>query len=120
VWVQGCLKKQKQKKNKQMGTDFRSFTSFSYDITRANFNNEDFEKLDSRSLPDVVLSCFVFFASPSSFLQAFFRSLSKILVKKSYTEKRKKNKVRPWQLKRLEEGTQTFGYERKRDIVKAE
>lgn len=67
-----------------------------YDISAANFNNDDFDKLDSRNLPDV------------------------ILVKKSYAEKRKKTKTRNFKLKRLEEGTQTFGFDMKKDLGKAE
>jgi len=67
-----------------------------YDITRANFNHDDFEKLDTKELPDV------------------------ILVKKSYEEKRKHAKSRQWYLKRMEEGSETFGFEKKKDQLRAE
>ncbi|ORX82038.1 NMD3-domain-containing protein [Basidiobolus meristosporus CBS 931.73] len=51
-------------------------TVMGYDLTRANFNNNDFDSLNRNALPDV------------------------ILVKKSYPNRKKKNK-RQWKLKNL-------------------
>lgn len=52
-------------------------TVLGYDLTHANFNNDEFDKLDRRSLPDV------------------------ILVRKTYPVRRKKNKQRQWKLQQL-------------------
>ncbi|RKP23511.1 NMD3 family-domain-containing protein [Syncephalis pseudoplumigaleata] len=53
-----------------------------YDLTRSNFNNTDFDRLNRNNMPDV------------------------ILVKKTYPVRRKKNKSRSWKLRTLakEEG----------------
>eukprot|EP00732_Lithocolla_globosa_P002898 Lithocolla_globosa_v1_NODE_2066_length_2184_cov_17.276186.p1 type:complete len:498 gc:universal NODE_2066_length_2184_cov_17.276186:1713-220(-) len=58
-----------------------------YDLGTTNVNNEDFDKLNRQNLPDV------------------------IIVKKFYPKRNK----RAWKLKRLEESTKTFGYEKKRN-----
>ncbi|ORZ16518.1 NMD3 family-domain-containing protein [Absidia repens] len=52
-------------------------TVLGYDLSRSNFNNEEFDKLDRQSLPDVVL------------------------VRKSYPVRRKKNKQRQWKIQQL-------------------
>ncbi|CAO3626961.1 unnamed protein product [Cunninghamella echinulata] len=52
-------------------------TVMGYDLSRSNFNNGDFDKLDRQSLPDV------------------------ILVRKSYPARRKKNKQRNWKIQQL-------------------
>lgn len=52
-------------------------TVLGYDLSHSNFNNEEFDKLDRRSLPDV------------------------ILVKKSYPQRRKKTRQRKWKLQQL-------------------
>lgn len=52
-------------------------TVLGYDIAHSNYNNDEFESLDKRSLPDV------------------------ILVRKSYPNRRKKNKQRKWKLQQL-------------------
>ena len=52
-------------------------TALGYDLSHSNFNNEEFDKLDRSSLPDV------------------------ILVRKSYPQRRKKNKQRNWKLQQL-------------------
>eukprot|EP00055_Hartaetosiga_balthica_P004805 m.13150 g.13150 ORF g.13150 m.13150 type:complete len:508 (+) comp4114_c1_seq1:110-1633(+) len=62
-----------------------------FDFTSANINDDNFDMLDHRELPDV------------------------ILIKKSYAEKRKKKKSRPWRLRTLpkEEGLLRKGDEAK-------
>ncbi|CDS10222.1 hypothetical protein LRAMOSA02898 [Lichtheimia ramosa] len=52
-------------------------TALGYDLSVSNFNNEEFDKLDRSTLPDV------------------------ILVRKSYPQRRKKNKQRNWKLQQL-------------------
>lgn len=52
-------------------------TVLGYHLTNSNFNNEDFESLDQGRLPDV------------------------ILVKKTYPNRRKKNKPRNWKLRSI-------------------
>ncbi|KAI9320738.1 NMD3 family-domain-containing protein [Dichotomocladium elegans] len=52
-------------------------TVLGYDLSTSNFNDEEFDKLDRRSLPDVVL------------------------VRKTYPNRRKKIKQRNWKLKQL-------------------
>jgi nonsense-mediated mRNA decay protein 3 len=52
-------------------------TVLGYHLTNSNFNNEDFENLDQGRLPDVML------------------------VKKTYPNRRKKNKTRAWKLRSI-------------------
>ncbi|KAG8923400.1 hypothetical protein FRC02_011167 [Tulasnella sp. 418] len=52
-------------------------TVMGYHLTRSNFNNTSFDTLDSAMIPDV------------------------ILIKKTYPNRRKKNKVRKWRLKSI-------------------
>lgn len=52
-------------------------TVLGYHLTNSNFNNEDFEALDQGRLPDVML------------------------VKKTYPNRRKKNKTRAWKLRSI-------------------
>ncbi|KAF7732354.1 hypothetical protein EC973_005250 [Apophysomyces ossiformis] len=52
-------------------------TVMGYDLSRSNFNNDEFDKLDRSELPDIVL------------------------VRKSYPARRKKNKQRSWKLQQL-------------------
>ncbi|KAG0164902.1 hypothetical protein DFQ28_003534 [Apophysomyces sp. BC1034] len=52
-------------------------TVMGYDLSRSNFNNEEFDRLNRGELPDVVL------------------------VRKSYPARRKKNKQRNWKLQQL-------------------
>ncbi|KAL0082281.1 NMD3 family-domain-containing protein [Phycomyces blakesleeanus] len=52
-------------------------TVLGYDLSRSNFNNEDFDKLDRSALPDV------------------------FLVRKTFPARRKKNKQRNWKIQQL-------------------
>ncbi|CAO3616970.1 unnamed protein product [Cunninghamella blakesleeana] len=52
-------------------------TVLGYDLSRSNFNNDEFDKLDRNSLPDVVL------------------------VRKTYPGRRKKHKQRNWKIQQL-------------------
>ncbi|CAO3591254.1 unnamed protein product [Absidia cylindrospora] len=52
-------------------------TVMGYDLTRSNFNNDEYDKLKLQNMPDV------------------------ILVRKSYPARRKKNKQREWKIKQL-------------------
>ncbi|KAJ1956589.1 ribosome-binding protein [Dispira parvispora] len=70
-------------------------TCLGYDLTTSNINNSNFDKLDSGVLPDIVL------------------------VKKSYPNRRKKNKKRNWRLKALDKEQEEM-LPRKQDQAKIE
>lgn len=60
-------------------------TVLGYHLTNSNFNNEDFESLDAGRLPDV------------------------ILVKKTYPNRRRKNKTRNWKLRSIAKEAEDVG-----------
>ncbi|CAG8499045.1 5817_t:CDS:2 [Funneliformis mosseae] len=70
-------------------------TALGYDLTSSNFNDNAFDTLNRNSLPDVVL------------------------VKKSYPQKRRKNKPRKWKLKSISKEQEEMA-SRKQDANKME
>ncbi|KAI9490451.1 NMD3 family-domain-containing protein [Zychaea mexicana] len=70
-------------------------TVLGYDLSHSNYNNDEFDKLDRRSLPDV------------------------ILVRKSYPQRRKKNKQRTWKLQQLGKEVDDM-LPRKQDVARIE
>ncbi|CAG8574926.1 5459_t:CDS:2 [Acaulospora colombiana] len=70
-------------------------TALGYDLSSSNFNNLSFDSLDRSTIPDV------------------------ILIKKSFPQKRKKNKQRNWKLKSLTKEEDEMG-QKKQDLEKME
>ncbi|KAI7852281.1 NMD3 family-domain-containing protein [Circinella umbellata] len=70
-------------------------TVLGYDLSHANFNNEEFDKLDTGNLPDV------------------------ILVRKSYPQRRKKHKQRSWKIQQLAKEVDDM-LPRKQDVARVE
>ncbi|OZJ04343.1 hypothetical protein BZG36_02381 [Bifiguratus adelaidae] len=70
-------------------------TAMGYDISRSNFNDDNFDAMDRAALPDV------------------------ILVKKSYPVHRKKNKTRQWKLRQLAKEEEEMA-PRKQDVARLE
>ena len=79
-------------------------TVWGFDFTRANVNDTNLDRMKPADVPDVVggvLMC-ERVAHSYTHAHAFTHALTQVLIKKSYGDKRKRHKLRNWQLQQLD------------------